>query len=390
MTAIGDIAEFIRGVTFKSGDTTAEPESGSVAILRAGNIQDGRLLTDTDLVFLDGRCVSDKQLLRPGDFVMCTSSGSPAVLGKVARLSDPSFRGSAGAFCAIIRPNTELIGRYLLHWFNSPVFLRWRDSRAQGVNIQNLRVSELSALPVDLPGENEQRRIADILDQADALRRKQQEADRLGNDYVQSVFKEMFGDPVTNTMQLPMVELGNVCSRLTVGHVGSMADEYVEDGIPFLRSLNVRRGRIESKDLKFVSKTFHARLKKTVLRPKDVVSVRTGKPGVTAVIPDEMREANCADLIVITCNDRIIPEYLAEVMNQMLGDKETIKGTVGAVQGHFNIKTARKLLIPLPETTEQEKFLSLLRKAVAILRRGDEAQSCADDVFGSLSKQFFG
>jgi hypothetical protein len=89
-----------------------------------------------------------------------------------------------------------------------------------------------------------------------------------------------------------------------------MAHEYVSKGIPFLRSLNIRRNSVDPTDLKFISAEFHAKLQKSRLSPSDVVSVRTGKPGVTAVVPSAYDTANCADLIVFTCGQNIAPIFL--------------------------------------------------------------------------------
>jgi type I restriction enzyme S subunit len=81
------------------------------------------------------------------------------------------------------------------------------------------------------------------------------------------------------------VTLADVSADITVGHVGLMADEYVADGVPFLRSLNVEPFSIKTDDLKYITRNFHARLGKSTLKPGDVVIVRTGKPGACSVVP---------------------------------------------------------------------------------------------------------
>jgi type I restriction enzyme S subunit len=75
------------------------------------------------------------------------------------------------------------------------------------------------------------------------------------------------------------VLLEDVAEEITVGHVGSMASEYIPAGIPFLRSQNIEPFGITFNDLKYISHDFHFRLRKSVLSPGDVVIVRTGKPG---------------------------------------------------------------------------------------------------------------
>jgi len=81
------------------------------------------------------------------------------------------------------------------------------------------------------------------------------------------------------------VTLDDISEDITVGHVSPMADQYLDVGVPFLRSLNVEPFRINTTDLKYISRDFQ-RLKKSALKPGDIVIVRTGKPGSCAVIPD--------------------------------------------------------------------------------------------------------
>lgn len=156
----------------------------------------------------------------------------------------------------------------------------------------------------------------------------------------------------------PRVVLGDV-AEVTVGFVGSMASEYVSDGVPFLRSLNVEPYRITTSDLKFVSKEFHRQLRKSSLTPGDVVIVRTGKPGTCAVIPDWLSDANCSDLVVVRCGPKIHPRYLAYWVNS-LADHHIGSNLVGAVQQHFNVGAAKLMPIMLPAYSEQEAILSVL------------------------------
>ena len=109
------------------------------------------------------------------------------------------------------------------------------------------------------------------------------------------------------------VTLDQVASEITVGHVGPMADEYVDSGVPFLRSLNVERFRINATELRKISREFHLKLKKSALRPGDIVVVRTGKPGSCAVIPDWLPEANCSDVVVVRANRRVRPTFISYV-----------------------------------------------------------------------------
>jgi len=105
------------------------------------------------------------------------------------------------------------------------------------------------------------------------------------------------------THDLPVLPAGwtwmtfDECSwDLTVGHVGSMKDRYTPTGVPFLRSLNVKPNRIDTTGLAFIDEEFNSELSKSQLTAGTIVVVRTGEPGVAAVIPGHLGAANCSDL----------------------------------------------------------------------------------------------
>ena len=126
----------------------------------------------------------------------------------------------------------------------------------------------------------------------------------------------------TTKAKWPSVRLEEVCEHITVGHVGPMVDEYAEAGIPFLRSQNVRPFRFDPIELKFISPTFHAKLKKSALRPKDVVVTRSGaNTGQCCIIPPQLTDANCSDLVIIRPSERINRVPSARVRNFVVGSR---------------------------------------------------------------------
>lgn len=154
--------------------------------------------------------------------------------------------------------------------------------------------------------------------------------------------------------------LGELADDITVGFVGSMSSEYVEEGVPFLRSLNVKPYSYKSNDIKYISKNFHNKIKKSALKPGDVVAVRTGNPGASCVIPEELPEANCSDLVVIRCGDKLDPYFVSYYINSITHSH--IKNQlVGAIQKHFNIGSAKVLPFPDLDKKQQVEISSALR-----------------------------
>lgn len=155
------------------------------------------------------------------------------------------------------------------------------------------------------------------------------------------------------------VMLEDVADELTVGYVGPMASEYVEAGVPFLRSQNVEPLRINQSDLKFITPRFHQRIQKSRLTPGDVVIVRTGKPGACSVVPDWLPDANCSDLVIVRCGKELNNRFLAYYVNTVASGHVSAH-LVGAVQQHFNVGSARTLLLNLPPLPEQKRIANIL------------------------------
>ncbi|MCZ2402036.1 restriction endonuclease subunit S [Paenarthrobacter sp. Z7-10] len=155
------------------------------------------------------------------------------------------------------------------------------------------------------------------------------------------------------------IKLGDIAEEVTVGHVGSMAQEYISTGIPLLRSQNVLRHGFDLSDVKYIDEAFHLKLKKSALRGGDVVTVRTGKPGSTAVVPAEWSAANCSDLVITRPGPQIDPYWLSYYINSAAAGYIDSQ-LVGAVQQHFNVSSAKNMNLNLPSLQEQRAIAEVL------------------------------
>jgi len=185
------------------------------------------------------------------------------------------------------------------------------------------------------------------------------------------------------------VKLKEVCREVTVGHVGPMADEYVDDGIPFLRSQNILPFRLDDSNLKFISETFHKKLKKSALSPGDVVVVRTGYPGTACVIPRRIPVANCADLVVIRPSEEIDCHFLCCLFNSAWGRGTVAGSLVGVAQQHFNIGVAKEMEVMLPPIGTQRRIGSILSAYDDLIENNTRRIKVLEEMARMLYREWF-
>jgi len=157
-----------------------------------------------------------------------------------------------------------------------------------------------------------------------------------------------------------------IAERVTVGFVGSMKHEYVDNGVPFLRGQNVRENRFDPEGLLYVSPEFHGKLSKSALRPGDLAVVRSGSVGVTCVIPDSLPDSNCSDLVLVQRPLGFEPRYGAYYMNS-LAKRHVAAGKVGVALIHFNTKSVAALAVPLPPLAEQTRIVAEVERRLSVV-----------------------
>ena len=133
-----------------------------------------------------------------------------------------------------------------------------------------------------------------------------------------------------------------------------MATRYHADGIPFLRSQNIRPFEVSLDNVVFIDMAFHSELTKSRLCPGDLAIVRTGYPGTAAVIPPELGDANCSDLVIVRPGPEINPHYLAAFFNSTYGKDLVLGKIVGAAQKHFNVTSAKEVVLLIPPMSYQQ------------------------------------
>lgn len=297
--------------------------------------------------------VKRSRMVYEGDFILSNSMsfGRPYIMKTAGCIHD--------GWLVLHQPKVD--PDYLYHVLSSDLVFCQFDRLAAGSTVRNLNIGLAKSVEIPYPPLPEQRRIVGILDEAfeDIATAKANAENNLRNacalfeSYLQSVFTQRGPGWMDR-------QLASLCLEITVGHVGPMAKKYKDSGTPFLRSQNIRPFEVALENVVFIDKAFHRLLKKSRLRPGDLAIVRTGYPGTAAVIPPELPDANCSDLVIVRPGPEVNPHFLAAFFNSAFGKQLVLGKIVGAAQKHFNITAAKEVMLHVPPIPEQHAIIDMV------------------------------
>ena len=159
-----EITSIIRGVSYPKEEAKLHPEENYVHILRGGNIQDGKIVFETDdNVYVNSSLVGEEQFVLKDDVVIVASTGSKKVIGKAATIEEDSRCISFGAFLLLLRTNV-IDKRFHSYFFQTQYYRNTISSLAGGININNIKKEHIENLQIPLPPLTEQKQIAEKLD----------------------------------------------------------------------------------------------------------------------------------------------------------------------------------------------------------------------------------
>lgn len=389
MVRLGDIVEQIRGVSYKPDDISDILDDNSVILLRANNIQDGKIVLD-DVVYVSKKKVNEKQYLKQGDILVCTSSGSKDLVGKAAYI-DEDLPMVFGAFCKVIRPSVEC-SEYIGHFFQSPYYRNYISSVSAGANINNLRNEHISELNIQIPSLEEQRKIAAVLDKVtDLIAKRRQQLENL-DLLVKVRFVEIFGDPVDNPKQWETKGLAEL------GECKNGMNFHTEDSGIDIHCLGVG----DFKDLSYITDTSMLPMisldkmpsNEYLLQNGDIVFVRSnGNKDLVgrsiAVFPDQIPTTFSGFCIRFRLKSSIVQtDYLLRTLKTDSVRKKM--GGRGANIQNLNQKILSDLQIPIPPLDLQNQFSAFVEQIEKTKISIKESLENMETLKKALMQEYFG
>ena len=313
-------------------------------------------------------------------------------LNAVAMLEEdtPNISVASTGFC-ILDCKDNVDNRFVFNFCKSKTFIDDMVSQATGASYPAVSDKIVRSALVPNYTYEEQCNISEILDKVSKVI-EDRKAELLAlDDLIKARFVELFGDPVAHLDRGETVKLDTIADKITVGFVGEASNEYADEGVPYLRTQNVRVNRIDLNGLIYVNESFHNKNQKSIIHPGDVVISRVGvNRGMAAMVPDSLPEANIANCLIVGKNDNINSYYLAFYMNMSFGKRPQFGASVGSAQGVVNTSILKKWEVYVPDRQMQDDFFEFAKQVdkskVAVQKALDEAQL----LFDSLMQQYFG
>jgi len=302
-----------------------------------------------------------------------------------------AFKYIEGDFCLgadgvkVLEPKAGLDKRFLYHYLNQ-------------LNIESAGYSRhfkfLKETYVPVPPLKEQKRIAAILDKADGIRRKRQQAIQLADDFLRSVFLDMFGDPVTNPKGWDVKSAKKVIS-IQGGYAFKSAD-FSQEGTPIVKIGNANKVGFTTNKIDFIQPANPGKLKQYELFSGDLLMSLTGTVGkddygnITEVNSDyPMYYLNQRVAKISLLNKEINKNFLKFYFQDIGVKAEITKNNRGVRQANISNLDIYSLYIPTPDKAELERFDKIVKSALRAKKLKLETIKTGDDFFLSLSQKAF-
>ena len=334
-----------------------------------------------------------KHLLKNGDLLM-THINSPKHLGKCALYEDEPKILIHGMNLLCLRPNANVSDpKFLRYYFKTKSFKGALSKISnQSVNQASFSAGKLKQVNIPLPPLEEQKQIAAILDAADELRQKDKALIAKYDELTQSLFLNMFGDPVTNPKGWDEIKLSEVCQKITDGTHHS--PEPQSEGFPYVTAKHVKAFHLafDSKPT-FVNGDAHREIYKRC-SPEfgDVLYIKDGATtGVACLNTFEQPISLLSSLALIkTSRDKLNPQYLIHWLNHS-GVKEKLISQFmsGAAIQRYTLKKISSFILPVPGISLQDKFASYIQVIETQRIVASKSLYKSESLFGSLLQKAF-
>jgi type I restriction enzyme S subunit len=284
-----------------------------------------------------------------------------------------------------------VVMKYLLH------YLRTNENKiadlGTGSTFKAITISELKKLQIPLPPLDQQKKIASILDAADAYMQKTKALIKKYDELTQSLFLDMFGDPVKNEKGWEKVKMSKFCEFENGDRSSNYpsGDDIKQTGKLFLSSGDIQKGKFKVRDSKFISLEKFNSIKRGKCRRGDILmTLRGNGTGKSAVFDCQYDEGFInAQMVIIRPNDKCLSNYLVFQLNFPQIFKKLINLNSGSAQPQLSASSVKEFEVFLPCIDLQNQFAERVQAIEQQKARAQASYEKAEELFNSLLQKAF-
>ena len=262
----------------------------------------------------------------------------------------------------------EFLYQFLLNYEN-----KW-DKLSQGSTFTAVNGSDIKNIKIPLPPLEEQKKIAEILSTVDQkiafVDNQIEETEALKKGLMQKLLTEGIGHSEFKDSELGRIPVEwevikfKDCAKISVGIATSTTEHFVDKGTPLIRNQNIKENKFDFSDLLFISEKFAKENKTKKIKEHDLLVIRTGYPGLTAVVTKEMEGWQTFTTLIVRPNgSALYSHFIAYYMNSPFGKNNLAKLEAGGAQKNLNSKSLEKFKLILPPLEEQKQIAEILSAA---------------------------
>ncbi len=288
--------------------------------------------------------------------------------------------------------NTKLNARYLFHFLDT--YLEKLRQQSIGGVIKYIKLENLTEIPIPLPPLATQKRIAEILDAADGLRRKDQELLKKYDELAQAIFIDMFGDPVNNEKGWDVNKGRDVVKVL--GGAAFKSTDYKDDGIPLIRIGTINKGYFDKSQIVFLPYDFAISHERYIVKPKDLLITLTGTVGKddygnVYIMEDHFDQylLNQRVAKLIVKQDYLMTRFFEFLLKQKEVKAELTGVSRGVRQANISNEDIYNLDVISPPLALQNDFVERINSVYGLIETSINSSLVSDIFFNSLIQKAF-
>lgn len=378
---LGDIVKITSGGT-PLRNRMEYYQNGNVPWIKTGDLKVKELTEVNDYITELGLNNSSAKLF-PINTVLVAMYGAT-----IGACSIMKIEASTNQACAALLPADKVNHEYLYYYLKS--IKQKLINQGVGGGQPNISATILKNTDIWLPAYNTQLHIANILSKAESLIVQRKESIRLLDEYLKSVFLEMFGVPANNKRKFSQGTIREIVSEVKYGtsKSSSKSGQY-----PYLRMNNITTdGYMDFSDLKYID-IEESEKEKYVVKKGDLLFNRTNSKelvGKTGVFSESDEMVIAGYLIRVRTNEKANPWYLWGYLNSLHG-KKTLFGMCKAIVGMANINAQelQNIKVLIPPISLQTQFAQIVEKTEALKTQYQQSLQELENLYGSLSQKAF-